>query len=472
VAVSTSVAHIPSEPAPAPVPLRAVRRTRTALRVARIEAGLVVGTLAVLVLLNVADLGANGWDFRPPTVEPTGPLAPLVRAAGNEWDLGVVRAPALLAGLLVAVAVARGGLTRTWRATSALALVLAVVALLLVPAVLLQMGLRQGTAPWLFTNDSTYQIELAGQLVANGESPYGHDYHGSGLERFYGLDGTTSARSGDHAALDHFAYFPGTPLSAAAWQALPAPLDDYRLFVLLATLGLVLAVLVFEAPLAWRLAVGAAIAASPLAVKAAWFGTADAPSLLFLLLAFALASRSRYVGGAASLAIAVLLKQFALVAVPFFVLMLLMSRVGRPVLTRGLAAFAGVLALGFLPFLVADAQALWADTVAYGADTYPIMGYGLPALLLRAGLLESREAAYPVALAVLAVWVPVTAWLLRNQVRSRAPWVGAAGFAGSIFVLLFVGRVFHSSYLIWPLAGIAIAVLLAAGTRRDGDRLT
>jgi hypothetical protein len=469
VPVSTSVAPLPREPGPAPARarLRAVRRTRTVLRVTRIDAGIVVATLGLLVVLNVADLGTHGWHFRPPAVEPTGPLAPIVRAAGAEWDLGAIRGPALLAGVLVAVAAAKGGLTRKWRATSALALVLAVVALLILPAVLLQVGLRQSTAPWFFTNDSTYQIELAGDLVASGETPYGHDYRGSGLERFYRLDGTTPKRAGERAALDHLAYFPGTPLSAAAWGALPAPLDDYRIFVLLATLGVVFAVLVFDAPLAWRLAIGTAIAASPLAVKAAWFGTADAPSLLFLLLSFALLSRQRYVGGAASLAIAVLLKQFALVAVPFFVVMLLVSRVGRPVLFRALGAFGGILAAGFLPFLVADARALWADTIAYGADTYPIMGYGLPAFLRRAGLLEGRHADYPVALAVLAVWLPVTAWLLWNQIRSRAAWVGAAGFAGSIFLLLFVGRVFHSSYLIWPLAGVAIAALLAAGPRGE-----
>ena len=28
----------------------------------------------------------------PPTVDPQGPLAPLVRAAGEEWDLGIPRA--------------------------------------------------------------------------------------------------------------------------------------------------------------------------------------------------------------------------------------------------------------------------------------------------------------------------------------------------------------------------------------------
>ena len=57
--------------------------------------------------------------------------------------------------------------------------------------------------------------------------------------------------------------------------------------------------LAFEAPLAVRLAVGAALAANPLLVRGAWFGTADAPSLLALVLAFALLTRSRFVGAAA-----------------------------------------------------------------------------------------------------------------------------------------------------------------------------
>ena len=117
-------------------------------------------------------------------------------------------------------------------------------------------------------------------------------------------------------ALAHFAYFPGSVVTAAAWRLLPGPLDDYRLFVLLATIGVFLAVLAFEAPFAVRLGVGAALAASPLLVRGAWFGTADAPSLCALVLAFALVTRRRYVLAAASLAAAILLKQFALVAVP------------------------------------------------------------------------------------------------------------------------------------------------------------
>src|SRR6185503_2578981 len=141
------------------------------------------------------------------------------------------------------------------------------------------------------------------------ESPYGHDYRGSGIERFYSMNGTPEP---DHKALDHFAYFPGAALTSAGWRLLPAPFDDYRFLVLLATLALIPAALTFTGPLTLRLAIGATLAANPLIVQAAWFGTADAPSLFFLVLAFGLASRSRFAWAAACLAAAVLLKQFAL----------------------------------------------------------------------------------------------------------------------------------------------------------------
>ena len=123
-------------------------------------------------------------------------------------------------------------------AWTGVALVLAVGVLLAAPSTLLQLGLRDSTAPWFFTNDSTYQVELGGDLVLDGDNPYGHDYTHSGLERFYTRDGSVSERvRRDEVALRHFAYFPGAVLSAAVWRLLPEPFDDYRLLVLLAHAG-------------------------------------------------------------------------------------------------------------------------------------------------------------------------------------------------------------------------------------------
>ena len=431
-------------------------------RIDRRAAFAVIGALGLLVALSVPTLGSDPWPFRPGTVSAHGLLGPLVRAADGSWDLGVVRTPAVLAGVLVAVLALAGWRAQSWRPWVLGAACVAVIVLVTVPATLLQVGLRDATAPWFHTNDSTYQIELAGVLVRHGHTPYGHDFTGSGLERFYSRDGSLPPPSAHpQVALTHFAYFPGTALTAAAWSFVPSPFDDYRVLVLLATIGCFFAVLLFDAPLPSRLVVGSAIAASPLLVRGAWFGTADATAILALLLAFALLTRSRFVWAAVALAAAILLKQFALVALPFLVLMLLARRPGRQALGRAGAALAGVLLAGFLPFLIAAPGALWRDTIGYGTGTYRILGYGLSALLLNLGILDDRYGAYPFALLALVVWLPVTAWLVWVVHRSGSDWEAAAGFAVSIFTLLFIARVFQTSYLVWPLTGIAVAFLLA-----------
>ena len=149
---------------------------------ARLEQSIwpVVLVLAALVIVAVPELGSDPWAFVPGAIEPSGPLGWLVRIADSEWDEGLLRACALLGGVLVAVAALVALRVDRWRAWVAIALTAVVVALITVPGVLLQVGLRDSSEPWFFTNDSTYQIELAGDLVLDGKNPYGHDYSSSG----------------------------------------------------------------------------------------------------------------------------------------------------------------------------------------------------------------------------------------------------------------------------------------------------
>jgi hypothetical protein len=435
--------------------------------VTRREAGAILGVLGILVAITVPEVGSDPWPFRMIPTDAEGMLGPLVRAADREWDLGLLRAAAILAGLIVALTTAFVLSVRRVRPLVVGTVCALVIGLLVVPATLLQVGLRDGTHPWYYVNDSTYQIDLAGELVLDGDTPYGHDYRGSGLERWY--PAVDADEDVPRVALDHFAYFPGTALTAAAWRLVPAPFDDYRVFVLLCTLALFAAALLFDAPLPWKLAAGAALAANPLATRAAWFGTADAPSILLTVLAFALVTRSRYVLAAASLGGAVLLKQFALAAVPFLAVAMLTRAVPRPVLYRAGAAFALVLVAGILPFAIADPGALWEDTIEYGAQTYRIIGYGLAGVLVEVDILDDRFGPYPFLPLLILVWLPITAWLVWTQWRSRRLWVGATGFAASIFVLFYLGRVFQNSYLIWPLSALLVAFVLASAERDDAS---
>jgi hypothetical protein len=432
-------------------------------------AWVVVAVLFALIAITLPELGSDPWRFRPGSIDPQGPLAPLVRAAGEEWDVGIARAAAFGAALLcggAAVLLLTG--KRSWPRWVGVVLVLAVALLLTAPSTLLQLGLRDSTAPWFFTNDSTYQVELGGELLLDLDNPYGHDYRESGLERFYTRDGSVSERVREReVALEHFAYFPGSVVSAAAWRLLPGPFDDYRLLVLFCNLAMLAAALVFRGPLSWRLALGALLVCSPIAVRSAWFGQNDAPSLLLLVLAFALVTRRRFAWAAAALAGAVLLKQFALVAAPFLGLMIVKEggSLKRPAL-----AFGGVLAAGILPFLVADPKAFYEDTVRYGAGTYRIVGYGLSAILVRLGIIDDREGAYPFAIIALLTWVPLTVWLLYLQRRATELWLGAAAFGVSILWLMFIGRTFNNYYLVWPLTGAVIAALMALHSARAPDR--
>jgi hypothetical protein len=433
--------------------------------VTRREAGAVLGVLGILVAITLPELGSDGWLFSPPSVERHGILGLLVRAASDEWDRnpGVLRAFAMVGGLITALAALVVLKAQSVRPNVITAVCAVVIVLVAVPATLLQVGLRDGTAPWYFVNDSTYQIDLAGELVLDGHTPYGHDYRGSGLEKWY--PAVNADEEVPRVALDHFAYFPGTALTAAAWRLLPAPYDDYRMFVLLCTLALFVVALLFDAPLSWKLAAGVALAANPLATRAAWFGTADAPSVLLTVLAFLFVTRARYVLAAASLAGAILLKQFALVALPFLLVAMLIRAVPRRTLYQAGAGFLIVLAAGILPFAIADPGALWDDTIAYGAETYRIIGYGLAGILVELKILDDRFGYYPFLPLALLVWLPITAFLAWTQWRSRRLWVGAAGFAVSIFVLLYLARVFQNSYLIWPLSAALVSFVLASSER-------
>ncbi len=465
-----------------------------------------VGVLLAIVAVTLPELGSDPWPFRPGSIQANGVLAPLVRAGGSEWDVGIARTTCFAAGLLLAAVGTLALRRRDWPAWTGVALAVLVALALMLPSTLLQVGLRDSTQPWFFTNDSTYQIELGGDLLLEGRNPYGHDYSRSGMERFYSFDGTASdAVREREVSLKHYAYFPGTAVVGAVWRLLPAPLDDYRLFVALATLAGLAAALAFRAPLGWRLAVGALIAANPIAVRSTWFGQNDAPSITLMILAFALATRGRARWAAAALAGAVLLKQFAVVAIPFLAIMLLKGEersrgagpastaagspgeersrgagpastatgspgLARAELKRAIGVFAAVLAVVGLPFLIADPVAFYDDTVKFGAGTYKIVGYGLSGILVRGGLIADRDGSYPFALFAVVLWLPITIWLGVVAHRAREQWVAPAGFAVSILVLLYIGRTFNNYYLLWPMMGAAIAALVWAGERQGGWR--
>ena len=90
-----------------------------------------------------------------------------------------------------------------------------------------------------------------------------------------------------------------------------------------------------------------------------------------------------------------------------------------------------------------------------------MIGYGLAGILVNAGVID-RNGSYPFQLIALVTWLPRRSRCSWPSAGTRRPWLPAAGFAASMFLLVFIARVFQTSYLIYPLVGIAIATVAAA----------
>lgn len=184
-------------------------------------------------------------------------------------------------------------------------------------------------------------------------------------------------------------------------------------------------------------------------------GTSDAP-VLAALLATGLALQRRRWSIAAGLAgLAVSLKAFAWVFLPVIAVVLVAQARGTN-WTRRIRASVKPLLLGlaialglFLPFILWDTPALYDVLIRYvtgrATDSYPIMGIGFSGQLRQLGIVGS-DAHLPFwvfqlsAVAVfLGLMLPI---LVRRPTVSRLFLVGTGG----LFLTLYFGRHFHTSY--------------------------
>ena len=179
---------------------------------------------ATLVALSVAELGSDPTPWKVGPARAHGVLGPLVRAADGVWDPGLLRAIAVLGGVVVVLALIAVLFVRDrqWRCGIVVAASIAVVCALLVPATLLQIGLRDGTAPWFHTNDSVVPDRDRRRPRPRRHQPVRPRLHRhrawSGI---YDLDGSTPDRAAQIVALGHFPYFPGMALFGAGARLLP-----------------------------------------------------------------------------------------------------------------------------------------------------------------------------------------------------------------------------------------------------------
>jgi hypothetical protein len=230
-----------------------------------------------------------------------------------------------------------------------------------------------------------------------------------------------------------------------------------------------------------RFMIVCAIFVNPLITLYLWSGRNDIEFLACVLVSAALMARGRTTWAGFALGIAVALKPFAWVAVPFFLVVLYLrwqrSRSPRePIVALGLLAVVPIVTI--LPFVVANPGAFWTDVVLYVGggipDPYPIGGYGFAGLLYGIGLIGSRSESFSFGLFQLAAVIPAL-WLTMRAFASRPTlerWM--AGYAIVLLAFTFFARFFNDNYVgvviclllcVRPLTGRSLASLAAPQTQ-------
>jgi len=317
-------------------------------------------------------------------------------------------------------------------------------------------------------HDGLLQIELAIDRMLNGQAIYGVDWSNTAMARL-----PWDLTPGANPALHHLAYFPLTVLIGVPFRVMTRALGlpfDYRMVLIGFTLLGLLAVLALPIAPERRFMVITAVFVSPLITLYLWAGRTDIEFLAVVVVCLLLLSRGHLIAASLALGIAVALKPFAVLAVPFLLLVLAIRWHGRPQ-RRDVALSLGALALApvatILPFLIANPTAFWTDVVLYTTggvgDAYPIAGFGFSEFLYEAHLVAHRSDSLPFGLfqllaVVPAVWITGRAFLHRPSIGR---WM--AGYALCLLAFTFFARFFNDNY-------VAVVITLLLCIRPLGDR--
>jgi uncharacterized membrane protein len=201
-------------------------------------------------------------------------------------------------------------------------------------------------------------------------------------------------------------------------------------------------------------------------------GDNDLPMVALLLGAVLAIVHRRWLLAAVVIGLAIATKQTALIALPVLLIYALRQGIDPRSLLRATALSAGVVLVLFAPFLLWNAGAFLRDTILFnfgaGADSYPIQGLGLSAILLQTGIIHGAQDAFPFLLIqlplVVAAWYFAWRWLRRHERAGDALlWLGIA-----FFVFLFTNRFSQQAYLLLGIELVLAALLLrlhAVGVR-------
>ncbi len=348
-------------------------------------------------------------------------------------------------------------------------LVAATIGVITLAPLVMNIFMRQQSAPYLHAHDGLIQTEAATQFVLAGKNPYVETYYQTPMALApFDVQGLTV-----NPALEHFAYLPLTFLLPLPVQALLGSSFDLRYVHLIFFVAMLLTATQLTQNPQKRLLLVIVLGLNPLFVGPLIEGRNDVMVLSWLIFTWALLQRGKITASAITLALACGTKHPAFVFVPFYFVYLAqkgtwrerVKRVQKPFLIWG-----GLTALIIVPWFWMNPGAFVDDTVSYLNGTsvvsYPISGFGFGMWLVSLGVLPSNMAQFPFGVLQIAIGLPAAFWLLRRQWREPNLPAAIAGFAILLFISQFFSRIFNDNYLGLVVAIMAVAALMDAGTTR------
>jgi hypothetical protein len=368
--------------------------------------------------------------------------------------------------LLAAVIAAHGLVLVRWPARRGRRLACFAVMLVLlgvVPAARSMQATERGD-PRMAIDGGVLVSDRAVEVLLAGHDPYRASYDQVLARWRIAVDG----RPVTNPLVRHYPYWPG---SLALLVAVEAPLRlagldaDPRVLYLLVYCALGLWLGRWSLRERGHLGVALAVCLNPLLLPYLWQGANDILLVAGMAVAaVALTGRRIVLAGfalGAALAVKLLLAPMVVLFVVWVAAEARRGRLERARAWRAAAATVAPAVVTALPFLAWHPVDLLTDAVAYHLalvpDAYPIAGHGLPAQLLRAGVLTDPFGPSPPWATVLptaAVLLAGCWWMWTRPGRRTLLWVSGLVLLGVLF--------FHRSFVFSYLAIPATALLLAA----------
>lgn len=375
-----------------------------------------------------------------------------------------------LTWLGIAISVVSLGLAIVgYRAASSSRLRLSLLAVLVFLLLLLPQALLIAEQPpFAAVIDGVLLNDAAADRLSKGENPYQRDYLDTRMRAFYLSDVPVNF------GLSRYVYMPGMMLLDVPVRLASGGRANFSWLFLLGLPALAAAAVSVGRTALEREAALISVTLSPLFLADYFYLLNDLFFLSAALAAVGMIRRRRFIAAGLLAGVSLDLKQQAVLFLPLLAIYAIRHLRAAEMLRLGISAAAAVTVV-VVPFLAWDPRAFLAGTLGFfygsGVDSYPIRGVGLQGLLLRAGLIQNRWAAFPGALIQVPVMVLTIAVAARRLWR-RWTWTGYWGWTGVMAaVAFFLGRVLSPNYLDLVLILLTLALTSALVNSAPGTAI-